>query len=284
MDNSRDNKSNGKPNLNEQKPKDKFNFDFLYIKKHFLGIIIVGGIVNFILFVANFYIKTEKALFVTGFIVIIFSIALLSYLLFKIQSKKYKYRVFGGCICSILLISFLFYFLFPNAVFQRAISNMCENPQTLYEHFKCPNPEVDYESIHRFMSITSSDTNIIKNLNSYKYFTQLYLDFNANSCFIGYYLPANSNTKLICQVLASKTDTIVNELKYKRIRIQVNEKEKKDLIFSRQVYLYNETQLFKNETEVIKELFKQHNLNIDFRDNEYFKNNHPKTLITAPNP
>lgn len=214
----------------------------------------------------------SQSILITAIVLIASIILHLSYLWSKQQEiTKYKlYCIFFGFCFSGFLFFSLLYFLTSvfTPEYKRAMT-ICENPQTLWEHFQCPDSPYYVESHQRYLSYAKLDTVTLDTtrLNSYRYFTHLSMNFEANSCFISFYLPANSNTASICEVIAFRIDTIVTEFQNKHYEAEVNSKNKKKLIFTKQVYIYHETPLFKNEIDNIAEIFLLQKISVNFYDN-----------------
>ncbi len=270
-------KGNQKPVENSHK------FNFLIFFQEFRRDPFIKNLVKTLVFIISiaypFYFKTSNPLIYSGISVAILIIMYSSWL----YAKTYHNLKTRIIICSATFI-FVCFVGFLTYHFTKTPADICDNPQTLYEHFKCPDFEKTYQSHHRYLSLTSSDTNQIKSLKSYRYFTHLYMDFEANSCFIGYYLPTSAQIVNICIALSLRTDTIVTESKNKHLKVEINSKNKKELFFTRQVYIYHETRLFKEDKDSIINAFKRKNLNVDFFDNDYFLNERTNSIkIEKPN-
>jgi len=234
------------------------------LKKLFSALIFIAGIA------IPYFLKTDKPYIYTLSTILVFIVLLLSHLYAKTYNsfRKPKIYIYSISLIIILLIGYATY----RFVYQGPVR--CENPQTLREYYEC----IGYGEYKTFLI---AGITVVDQLNRFPNLDvefKLHTDFKANSCHLYVYIPLAKHTVNICEeYIAQTTDSLVNILKTRIIDLQRGSSEYsvqlENLTFSRRVFLYHETPLFKAEKERIMEQFKKFNLYVIFcgTDFEFLK-------------
>lgn len=275
MRNRRNNKSNSNSNRNRPQEQNKFQFSFRRLTRHYLFKIVLSALVlNFIIFVAQFFIKTSQKLLFAGFIVLVITIIILTFLISKQQnSKKYKARTAIFSIILILVFSWSFHkFIYPDTPNQLI---PCDNPKTLHDYFECDFVNATTLTIHRNVKFTDT----LKHTQFHvKTDIQLNMDFISLTYFFKFYIYENDNILNFCSQIPNLCGQIMNDSLLQIYAIPEknsnNIKTLRDLTFSRRVYIYHESYLAPFYTNMIDSLLRTEKINPEFRG-QMWTNSHP---------
>jgi hypothetical protein len=99
---------------------------------------------------------------------------------------------------------------------------------------------------------------------------QLYLDYSANSKFVGYFIPTFPDTYQVCKDLSSvDPESVAKGIRtYGGIAGQTT--EQKDLVFTGRVYLYHESELSIEQRASLIQVYRSKHLDVQFRGYDYF--------------
>ncbi len=148
--------------------------------------------------------------------------------------------------------------------------NPCNNPQTLYDFYKC-----DFDNYAGYLS--HEDFQVLPHKEIFDCSVKLLLDFPARSYFMSFYVPNTPLTFEICQLICTFCDTMSNdynsrtEIEYGNEFIPDRHTEFKDLKFSKRIYIYHPYLLTQSEIDKLVQIFKTQDLSVIFRSEEYVR-------------
>lgn len=187
--------------------------------------------------------------------------------------KTPKYLIYGFA-SLITLFIWLFAYYMTTIYEPRSVTNI---NKTLEDYFKSDFPNGFKIAINGIMTVNNDTLNTQ---------SQLHADFDAQSCFISYYLPKTPQTFAICCFISKNCDSLVHKLQFEEVVVESHDyynptdkpTELKNLQFSRRVFIYHETTLLGSEIDSLVQIFKEQNLFPQFRSIEYVlsQNNKPK--------
>ncbi len=165
-----------------------------------------------------------------------------------------------------------------------------QGAKTLHDYF-----ETDFSNLFRASKsyfITKQNKTLIEQKERFNYETRLYIDFDAHTSFLGLYLPHTTQIFDILKHLAQECPKIVSDLQGGTIEVEVYHPglrpvelkdlkfsgrvfiNKEDLKFSGRVFIYHESYLFESQIQELTNIYKQHQLYLQFRGQSYaFKRN-----------
>ncbi len=188
-------------------------------------------------------------------------------------SKQFKRKVIKISAYVIALV----FCLFIHTVIQKdSLSNVarrcgpCDNPVTLHDHFEC-----DFTSPLGISIWSHVNFFALKDTIGVPYESLLYQDFNAQSCFLGLYIPETPLVYGVCEYLSHYCDSILAELRTSALDLGLHKPGEKtiyvkNLKFSRAVYIYHETPMETDQTDSLITLYKANDINPEFHSNDYF--------------
>ena len=103
---------------------------------------------------------------------------------------------------------------------------------------------------------------------------QIYADFDAQSIFLGFYIPQSPHTYTLCEYLSKDYKNILAGLQTKQFEMESlspgdRPVELKDLKFSGRIFVYHEYPLFASQIDQLIALYKSNNLSPQFRGVDY---------------
>ena len=186
-----------------------------------------------------------------------------------IMSNK-KVIVYGATAGITILIWLVAFYLIKN-ISHSPIPNI-QKSKTLHDFFK-----TDFNNLLRF---TAPLKFVLKDKEPINFEAQIYADFDAQSIFLGFYIPQSPDTYNICEFLSKNYKNILVELQTKQVAVEARSPgdrpvELKDLKFSGRVFVYHEYPLFASQIEKLTALYKSNSLSPQFRgvDYVYVQNN-----------
>ncbi len=263
MDKSRNNNSKRNSKLNKKEIPDKLDFNFHKLRKHYLVVFIIAIIVNFLILVAGFIFKTAQSLIYAGFFIVIFSITVLSILIFKQQkSIKNKLKIVG--------ISFFLIIILICVVHELNVENQAYSPtRTMLSDrfFKEFMPACEYLT-------PAMKFNYATELDTFKFWLGVHTDFEARSYYVGLYFPKCRNlrnTFTFMKTIPLFYDSLIINDNILQTTIQENNSSKgsvlNDLIFTRVIYLYHDDVFNASKVNYLKSVFKTYDLILYLKSN-----------------
>jgi hypothetical protein len=137
-------------------------------------------------------------------------------------------------------------------------------PTTLREFFKA-----DFENLFK---VTQERTLKIDDDTTVVIVEQLYADFDARTCFLGFLIPSTPNTVSICRYLAEHYEDALALKNSAAVQSHLPDEkpvELKDLQFSRRIFIYHEQPIFSSDADDLFALFKAKDLYPQFRGPDY---------------
>ena len=102
-----------------------------------------------------------------------------------------------------------------------------------------------------------------------KIFANEYLDFQANSKFLGFYIPESPYAYKICEDLSDKPEIIMKALEETRVSggypVDFHQTPAQDLVFSNKIYIYHEDGFSHRQIADLEQLYKSKGLLVIFR-------------------
>lgn len=198
-------------------------------------------------------VKTLATEIITITILVILALWLFIYYTIKRHHQKLKSFVYG-CILSIIVLiisRFSIIHFAPNP-------DICENPQTLHDYFKCDFGQTNTYGRTRTLPIT----NMFNRLDTFfvKYEFKIVMDFNSLSYFFKFYIYENKHTSVFCDFIPDICEHVINNPDDQNLAILEPFKNKanslRDLTFTKRVYIYHETVMPPYDIDTLKMLFK----------------------------
>jgi len=139
-------------------------------------------------------------------------------------------------------------------------------PTTLHDFFK-----TDFNNL---LKASQSLKFVSKYKEPINFEAQIYADFDAQSIFLGFYIPQSPDTYNICEFLSKNYKNILVELQTKQVAVEARSPgdrpvELKDLKFSGRIFVYHEYPLFASQIDQLIALYKSNNLSPQFRGVDY---------------
>ena len=110
---------------------------------------------------------------------------------------------------------------------------------------------------------------------SVKFGVKLYLDLQARSKFLGYFIPKSPEAFRVCAILASESLSVIEDLESKNTIATIHGSDfsttsQKDLVFTNTVYIYHESLFTDEQLAELEKLYESQGLAVVFRGPAYF--------------
>jgi hypothetical protein len=162
--------------------------------------------------------------------------------------------------------------LFEDESKQQKKSVKSKSKKTLNDYFKSDFSNIFKINQPRFATIQNTKN---KEKITIDFESQLYCNFDAQTVFLGFYIPSSPLTYELCIFLAQEYKNILVKLQTKSLEIESSypgdkhSTELKNLNFSGRIFIYHESPLFSSKIEKLTALYKSNNLSPQFRDITY---------------